>query len=120
MLLCRTRHAKCLFMPFVSKTNFFRHACDPEMPGHALRVYKEMHMRLYFAPMTCSLSLHIVLRELGLPYELIRVKSENNMTAVGSDSRYQPEGICAALCWIPVKCLRKVRRSSFIRLIFRT
>ncbi len=27
-------------------------------------------MKLYFAPDTCSLSPHIVLQELGMPYEL--------------------------------------------------
>lgn len=40
-------------------------------------------MKLYFAPMTCSLSPHIVLRELGLDFELIRVNNKTKQTADG-------------------------------------
>ncbi|HWH89719.1 MAG TPA: glutathione transferase GstA [Pseudomonas sp.] len=55
-------------------------------------------MKLYFAPMTCSLSPHIVLRELGLPFELIRVDNHTKRTADGHDFReINPKGYVAAL-----------------------
>ncbi|WP_426201121.1 glutathione transferase GstA [Pseudomonas sp. TWP3-1] len=55
-------------------------------------------MKLYFAPMTCSLSPHIVLRELGLPFELIRVNNQTKRTADGRDFRQiNPKGYVAAL-----------------------
>ncbi|MDR7057518.1 glutathione S-transferase [Pseudomonas koreensis] len=55
-------------------------------------------MKLYFAPMTCSLSPHIVLRELGLPFELIRVNNKTKATADGRDFRaINPKGYVAAL-----------------------
>jgi glutathione S-transferase len=55
-------------------------------------------MKLYFAPMTCSLSPHIVLRELGLPFELIRINNKTKATADGKDFRnINPKGYVAAL-----------------------
>ncbi|MNG75672.1 Glutathione S-transferase GST-6.0 [compost metagenome] len=55
-------------------------------------------MKLYFAPDTCSLSPHIVLRELELPFELIRVNNRSKRTADGSDFyRINPKGYVAAL-----------------------
>lgn len=55
-------------------------------------------MKLYFAPMTCSLSVHIVLRELGLPFELIRVNNQSKRTADGRDFlTLNPKGYVAAL-----------------------
>ncbi|MCU0093429.1 glutathione transferase GstA [Pseudomonas koreensis] len=55
-------------------------------------------MKLYFAPMTCSLSPHIVLRELELPFELIRVNNQTKKTADGRDFRQiNPKGYVAAL-----------------------
>lgn len=55
-------------------------------------------MKLYFAPMTCSLSPHIVLRELGLPFELVRVNNQNKRTADGRDFlEINPKGYVAAL-----------------------
>jgi glutathione S-transferase len=55
-------------------------------------------MKLYFAPMTCSLSPHIVLRELGLPFELVRVNNQSKRTADGRDFReINPKGYVAAL-----------------------
>ena len=55
-------------------------------------------MKLYFAPMTCSLSPHIVLRELCLPFELVRVNNQSKRTADGHDFReINPKGYVAAL-----------------------
>jgi len=55
-------------------------------------------MKLYFAPQTCSLSPHIVLRELNLPFELIRVDNKTKRTANGVDFlTINPKGYVAAL-----------------------
>ncbi|MDW5502883.1 glutathione transferase GstA [Pseudomonas lundensis] len=55
-------------------------------------------MKLYFAPDTCSLSPHIVLRELGLPFELIRVNNRTKRSADGQDFyQVNPKGYVAAL-----------------------
>jgi len=42
-------------------------------------------MKLYYAPGACSLSPHIVLRELGLPFELVKVSTKTHQTADGGD-----------------------------------
>lgn len=66
-------------------------------PGGTSPVLEET-MKLYFAPMTCSLSPHIVLRELGLPFELIRVDNKTKRTADGFDFlAINPKGYVAAL-----------------------
>lgn len=55
-------------------------------------------MKLYFAPNTCSLSPHIVLEELGLAYQLIRVDNKTKQTSDGRDFRdINPKGYVAAL-----------------------
>jgi glutathione S-transferase len=55
-------------------------------------------MKLYFAPHTCSLSPHIVLQELGLPYQLVRVNNQTKQTSDGRDFRdISPKGYVAAL-----------------------
>ncbi|WP_129139205.1 glutathione transferase GstA [Modicisalibacter coralii] len=55
-------------------------------------------MKLYYAPVTCSLSPHIVLRELGLPFELVRVDNRKKMTQDGRDfMTINPKGYVAAL-----------------------
>ncbi|AKU21599.1 glutathione transferase GstA [Massilia sp. NR 4-1] len=55
-------------------------------------------MKLYFAPDTCSLSPHIVLCELGLPFELVRVNNQSKKLADGSDFlSINPKGYVAAL-----------------------
>lgn len=55
-------------------------------------------MKLYYARNTCSLSPHIVLRELSIPFELVRV---NNRTKKLDDGRsfldINPKGYVAAL-----------------------
>lgn len=55
-------------------------------------------MKLYYAPDTCSLSPHIVLCELGLEYELVKVDNRSKLTANGRDFRtINPKGYVAAL-----------------------
>ncbi|MDF3864073.1 glutathione transferase GstA [Pseudomonas denitrificans (nom. rej.)] len=55
-------------------------------------------MKLYFAPNACSLAPHIVLRELGLPFSLVRVNNLTKRTADGGDFyRINPKGYVAAL-----------------------
>ncbi|NMK48737.1 glutathione transferase GstA [Achromobacter sp. Bel] len=55
-------------------------------------------MKLYYAPHTCSLSPHIVLRELSLPFTLVRVDNQTKRTADGGDFlAINPKGYVAAL-----------------------
>ncbi|MCV6798934.1 glutathione transferase GstA [Achromobacter ruhlandii] len=55
-------------------------------------------MKLYYAPGTCSLSPHIVLRELGLSFDLARVDNRSKRTADGGDFlAINPKGYVAAL-----------------------
>lgn len=55
-------------------------------------------MKLYYAPNTCSLSPHIVLRELGLQFELVRVDNKTKQTIDCRDFRtINPKGYVAAL-----------------------
>ncbi|MDF3199880.1 glutathione transferase GstA [Pseudomonas sp. 1912-s] len=55
-------------------------------------------MKLYFSPNACSLASHIVLRELALPFELIRVDNQKKLTAEGDDFlQINPKGYVAAL-----------------------
>ena len=42
-------------------------------------------MKLYYAPHTCSLSPHIMLRELSLEFELVRVDNRTKRTEHGQD-----------------------------------
>lgn len=55
-------------------------------------------MKLYYAPRTCSLSPHIVLLELGLPFEAVRVDNRTKLTEHGDDFlAINPKGYVAAL-----------------------
>lgn len=55
-------------------------------------------MKLYYAPYTCSLSPHIVLRELDLPFDLVRVDNKTKQIADGRDFlTINPKGYVAAL-----------------------
>lgn len=42
-------------------------------------------MKLYYSPNACSLAPHIVLRELGFPFELIKVDLDQHLTALNED-----------------------------------
>ncbi|ENT3296472.1 glutathione transferase GstA [Enterobacter asburiae] len=55
-------------------------------------------MKFYYAPDTCSLSPHIVLRELAIEFELVKVDNRSKITADGRDFlTINPKGYVAAL-----------------------
>jgi glutathione S-transferase len=55
-------------------------------------------MKLYFSPGACSLSPHIVLKELGLPFEAEKVDLATKKTATGADfAAISPLGYVPAL-----------------------
>lgn len=62
------------------------------------RSIKTVTMKLFFTPGTCALSPHIVLEELGLPYEAVKVDLAQKLTEDGSDYRLvNPKGYVPAL-----------------------
>jgi glutathione S-transferase len=55
-------------------------------------------MKLFFRPGTCSLSPHIVLRELGVPFDLVKVDTKAGKTAAGEDfAKINPKGYVPVL-----------------------
>lgn len=61
-------------------------------------------MKLYYAPDTCSLSPHIVLRELALEFELVRVNNRSKLTADGRDFRLiNPKAMSLRWRWMMVR-----------------
>jgi glutathione S-transferase len=55
-------------------------------------------MKLYSAPNTCSLSPHIILRELDIPFDLVMVNNKTKRTSNGKNFlEINPRGYVAAL-----------------------
>ncbi len=42
-------------------------------------------MKLFYSPNACSLAPHIVLREIGIPFELVKVDLQQHLTTSGED-----------------------------------
>lgn len=63
----------------------FAQLIQSRAPNQALCAERLSTMKLYHAPAACSLAPHIVLRETGLAFELVKVDTARHITADGSD-----------------------------------
>src|SRR5689334_23799794 len=56
-----------------------------QLRGGLRDIQRRKHMKLYYVPGACSLSPHIVLREAGLPFDLVKVDGKTKKTETGED-----------------------------------
>lgn len=71
-------------------------------------------MKLYYSPQVCSLVPHIVLRELGVPFELVRVDFKTKTTSAG-----RPLEAITAKSYVPVLELDGGERLTELAVIVR-
>lgn len=68
-------------------------------------------MKLFYAPGACSLASHIVLREIGLQFELCKVDLKTRRLDDGADfARINRRGTCQRFSWATGSCSPKGRR----------
>src|SRR6185312_3569113 len=72
--------------------------CAPVTTANRNIPLPEIPMKLFYAPGTCALSPHIVLREAELPYSLVKVDLKSKRTADGEDyTGINPKGYVPTL-----------------------
>lgn len=58
---------------------------------------KGIFMKLYFSPGACSVAPHIILEEMGMTYETVKVDLANKTTTEGDYTKVNPKGYVPAL-----------------------